>query len=321
MISVIIPCYNCEHSIRNCYNSILNQSYKNIEIIFVNDGSTDNTLSIIKEIEKENKKNHIKIQIINQDNKGVSNARNSGLEMVNGKYISFIDSDDYVDANFFSTLIEQFDYNEFVDMSVVGVLKSSEKLLKKDDKIIILNKEEFLENVFFNKQVKGYTWNKLFKNSLIKENNIKFKEDITIMEDLEFCINYLQFCNLFSISNKQLYHYIIEESSAMNSTWNKNKMTVIKTFDYIKNINGINKHQRNLILLDEVRSFLWLLGQLYRTGSKEDLKKNEKIIWEKLKENKINFILKGYKCGFKYYIPYLLFLIHPKLLEVSIKLK
>ena len=104
-ISIIVPIYNSETYLRRCLISLINQKYNNLEIILVNDGSTDNSLSICKEYEKKDSR----IKLINQLNKGVAHTRNIGLDVATGDYITFVDSDDFIDKNMYSELIENID--------------------------------------------------------------------------------------------------------------------------------------------------------------------------------------------------------------------
>ena len=107
-VSIIVPIYNREKDLMKCYKSLINQTYKNLEIILINDGSTDNSLEICQSFEDE------RIKIIDEENKGVSFARNQGIEAATGKYIIFIDADDYVALNMFEVLCWLPDYLFFV---------------------------------------------------------------------------------------------------------------------------------------------------------------------------------------------------------------
>ena len=107
-VSIIIPVYNSERTLERCLDSVINQTYKNIEILIVNDGSKDKSLEIMKEYQKKDNR----IMVINQENKGLSGARNAGLDKATGEYVTFIDSDDYIKANLIKDTIEIFNrYN------------------------------------------------------------------------------------------------------------------------------------------------------------------------------------------------------------------
>lgn len=210
-ISVIVPIYNCANYLDNCLKSIVNQTYKNLEIILVNDGSTDESLKICYDFQSKDER----IKIVNQPNKGTSAAKNKGIDIASGKYISFIDADDWLaDTTALQTLFNMLkDTNS--DVSVANFAKFDEntqsfKIHIFTDKhpVKILSPHDWFKNEYANKDDIGqcfYTpWGKLFKLSLFR--NIRFPKSMVNEDDLTLWKLYL-LANQISYSNNPLYVY------------------------------------------------------------------------------------------------------------------
>ena len=168
-VSVIIPIYNQEKYLRECLETVLLQNLQEIEVICVNDGSTDESLSILKEYAKRDDR----IVVVSQENKGVSAARNVGIEIAKGEYISFIDSDDWVAPNFIEKLYETAVKNN-ADISACGIIRC-----RKHYKIPLLVYDKSVVTANYNKKLEladiptyCYVWNKLFLMDIIRKNNI-----------------------------------------------------------------------------------------------------------------------------------------------------
>lgn len=224
LISIIIPVYNVENEIEKCIRSIQNQTYHNIEIIIINDGSTDNSLTKCHELSE----NDERIRVFSKINGGLSSARNFGLEKVNGKFVSFIDGDDYVEEDFLYQLIKSLKYTNS-DVAMSGFYKVYDNRRKEKIKIPFLNKQinvicgrELLKRVF---EKNGYVyvvvWNKLYKKELFETH--KFKEGL-LYED-EF-MSFELFWNVKKVCliNNYLYNYIQRSNSIMGSSISKEKV-------------------------------------------------------------------------------------------------
>lgn len=212
LFSVIIPVYNSENTIKKCIDSILIQNKKNIEIILINDGSTDNSLGICKELEK----NFPVVRVINQKNQGVSVARNIGISESSGKYILFIDSDDVIAETYFEEIEKNIEENDFI---IFGYTKES--CLKK--KVNIVNDEVIgIKNVeklmIEDERIGGYIWNKVFLSKIIKDNNILFEEDIGFGEDLLFVYRYIKYAKKIYYIPKSLYTYIYNSTNTTSNS-------------------------------------------------------------------------------------------------------
>lgn len=200
-ISVIVPVYNGEKYIRECLDSIFSQTFTDFEIIIVDDGSTDNTFDILTELSV--KCNNL--SIIRQENKGVSCARNIGIKHAKGKYLCFIDSDDYIKNNFLEKLTEVV-REENVDWVLSGNIEFDDKKVSK--KLILPEKEYVLSKEidclqFFNLSLLTAPFAKLYRRDIIINNNLLFNEKISYAEDREFNIYYAQ-----NIQNVKSISYI-----------------------------------------------------------------------------------------------------------------
>ena len=218
LISIIIPIYNVEKYLEKCLNSVISQTYNNIEIILVNDGSKDKS----KEICNNYAKRDNRIRVIHNENKGVSNARNTGIDIAKGKYITFIDADDYVDKNYVDVLYALCIKNN-ADIAVCGVKDedyAGNVINETNEMEIKLHKKEFLKELLNEKYFFSVCWAKLYKNNVI--DNIRFNEDMKIGEDFEFLYKLLQNVNIAYINTtKKTYHFLMREGSATKSGFNE----------------------------------------------------------------------------------------------------
>lgn len=210
-LSIIVPVYNVEKYLPKCLESLTNQTLKDIEIICVNDGSMDNSLAILKEFASKDSR----IKIIDNQHQGVAKTRNTGIEQATGEYIGFVDSDDFIDIDFFEKLYTSATENNS-DIAIASILKHKKffniynaKYTKEETAITIQDKIKLCgdkKHFFF------YAWNKIYKSSLIKNNNIEFSEG-QIYEDVMFAIRALYYSNKIISVSKTKYHYVEHENS------------------------------------------------------------------------------------------------------------
>lgn len=230
LVSIIIPAYNSERYIVKCLKSLQAQSYKNIEIIIINDGSTDQTQNIIDDFIKTDRR----FLLINQGNTGVSGARNVGMKLSKGKYLVFVDSDDYVAPDYVETLLKLMKHgnNELAcaDYYKVenGVAYSQSTNTQKTD---VLSRTDAM-NLLHNEQYfQGYLWNKIFLKEIIIQNCISFDPEIKIWEDMLFCLKYLINVEKIVHINKSVYFYVNHDESTMNNRGVWNEYTQLKALD------------------------------------------------------------------------------------------
>lgn len=210
-LSIIVPVYNVEKYLPKCLESLIKQTLNDIEIICVNDGSMDNSLAILKEFASKDSR----IRIIDNQHQGVAKTRNTGIEQSTGEYIGFVDSDDYIDIDFFEKLYNSATKSNS-DIAIASILKHKNffniynaKYTKEETAITIQDKIKLCED---KKHFFFYAWNKIYHSGFIKENNIKFSEG-QIYEDVMFAIKALYYSNKIISVYGTKYHYIEHENS------------------------------------------------------------------------------------------------------------
>ena len=225
-ISIIIPVYNTEAYIGECLNSVINQTYKNLEIIIINDGSTDKSEMIINDYKsKDNRISYYKLT-----NHGVSYARNYGIKNATGDYIMFVDSDDIVDIRMCEVLINNIlNYN--ADLSICGYQKIKTQKIFHDEisNAELINEEKYIK--LFN-DYKGFLCNKLYKKDIILRNNIYLNEEISMCEDLLFNFHYLEYTNRICYTKSKLYGYLMygnNSSKKINQKW----FSILYVYNYL----------------------------------------------------------------------------------------
>lgn len=222
-VSIIIPVYNKEEYLDRCLNSILNQTLSDIEIILINDGSVDNSLKICNKYALH----EARIKVINQKNAGVSAARNSGLLIATGEYITFVDPDDWVEQNMYLSMYES-NIKASSDVCMCNYIKeigSQEIKVELVSNNKILYKEEITNEIILNligpatidsnnSFIMGNVWRLLIKKDLIDRYHIRFPHEISLMEDLIFCLIVFSNTNKVCIDQKFHYHYCTQQDSA-----------------------------------------------------------------------------------------------------------
>lgn len=207
LVSIIIPAYNAEASIQRCLDSIVNQTYKALEIIVVNDGSTDHTLDILNQYVQLDARMIIK----DIPNGGVSHARNVGLDTATGQYVQFVDSDDWLSLDATEQLVQAISYNCQQAISDYTRVLEKRELVRGDIKTQgMMSRANFaLEmmrapaNFYY-----GVLWNKMYSMQRIKENHLQFDEDINWCEDFLFNLEYLQYVKQVYVLHRPLYFYV-----------------------------------------------------------------------------------------------------------------
>lgn len=209
-ISVIIPVYNCEKYLQDCLDSVINQSYKDLEIIIIDDGSTDNSGNICNQYAELDSRIHV----IHQENKGVSASRNKGISQMSGELVSFIDADDTLDPDMYEFLASLMDeYN--ADITHCGyrhIVGEEIRLVHDSRKVVIQNSTEALECLIGAKLFVGSLWNKLYKVELLKD--LTFDEDIKINEDILFNFQVFSRADKIVFADYTKYNYIAHRDSS-----------------------------------------------------------------------------------------------------------
>lgn len=288
LVSIIIPAYNVEKYIEESINSVIQQSYSNIEIIIINDGSIDRTIEICEKIGRIDNR----IKIINKKNEGVAKARNDGIKNCNGKYIAFVDSDDIISRDYIKSLMYYMKkYNaDIVSCNFKKFYKKiKKKKIKKQPQITQFNNVEALELLLYKKTLDSSLWNKIIKKDLF--NNIAFDNNLKMFEDLDIMYRLFDLSNKIIYVDEKLYYYRVRPNSLINKEFGKENYSVIDVVNSMKQ-NIINTHP-DLEKACNSR-LLSMYFYLYRNIDKENqfyLKcvENIKTLREKVeKDNKIS---------------------------------
>lgn len=266
LVSVIIPLYNCEDRIIRCVNSVLNQTYKNIEVIVIDDGSTDNSLEVIR-----NGISDPRLKIYTQENHGVSYTRNRGIDIALSNdtegWIAFVDSDDYIEPNaFYYSLISGVESYDLIHYSFRRLDNGGGYDYSDNSEKTIDSKEAFylfmsglisMKTVSCNWLVLVHCG--LYRKGLIAENNIRFNREISNGEDALFNIQYLTVCSKILMINKPFYNYCERECSLSNLS-KKTTYTYIEGIQFvwpamIKQVKKLNNFTVNQIFASWVISY------------------------------------------------------------------
>lgn len=274
LISIIIPCFNAEKTLEKCLKSVVQQFYANLEIIIIDDGSTDETSLIYNKFQS----NDERILVLKQQNSGVSKARNTGVKAATGDYICFVDSDDWAELNYCSELYSLL-VGENADISIVEASYEDENgnvLCSKpisDEKIFDGNRALVL--LLEDREIQSHPWGKLFKAELLK--NVHFPENLKCFEDYSTLFKIFNKAVKVIKSNEKLYHYIQREDSLSHNlspaTAYQFFLAIMEVFEFWRNSAKVG--DRNKIIKNIVRKLLMVLKRITR-NTKEDEMKSEK---------------------------------------------
>lgn len=268
-ISIIVPIYNASSFLEKCVRSIMNQNFQDIEIICINDGSVDNSLEILKKLQKEDNR----IIIVDKENEGVSKARNIAIEKAKGKYCLNIDSDDWIEQGYLKSMYERAEKDN-LDITISNVRfdyldKPQKNYILNDlniSDVEIITGERYI-NIFIKENFHGYTCNKLIKTELYKKNNLKYREKITILEDTEVILQLAYYSLKIGKINKAFYHYIQHSSNTKINFNSKKILDMNSVFNYL--INFYEKKNINLVGLKLLKSKKMILGCKYLSDNSD----------------------------------------------------
>ncbi len=293
MVSIVVPIYNVDKYLTKCLDSLVNQTLKDIEIILVNDGSTDNSGKIAKEYSEKYKN----VYYFEKNNGGLSDARNYGMKHAKGDYIAFIDSDDYAELDTYELMYKKA-LNENLDYVECNFVWEYPNDLSKNRIDIIKpysNKKEMLKNV------RVVAWNKLIRKEIIDKNKLEFPFGLHY-EDIEFTYKLIPHLNSYSFINETCIHYMQRNNSIAN-VQNKRTEEIFEIFDHIFSYykeNDIYQEYLDELEYDYVR--LLLCSSLKRMCKIQDKKVRKELLtktWYNINKNfpewKKNPIIKAKK--------------------------
>lgn len=300
-ISIVIPVYNSEKYLERCINSALNQTYKNLEIILVNDGSKDKSLNICKGFQNTDNR----VVIIDKLNAGVWNARYDGIKESHGSYIAFMDSDDYIEEDYIEKLYNKAKNNDY-DIVVCGFKRidnNTNKIYSNEMNTfgdLVIQKDKNFEEVI---SVNTALWNKLYKKDLF--NNLPNVKTVPkILEDMMFLILIYQNTNKIAFINDLLYNYMVREDSVISSIRQEDVETTKNSMLEIKNIYMNNEPSIEIINVFSSMVFLHFgISLIFRLSYDNNINIKKELIhikeylnlnfkeWKKCKYLKLTYII------------------------------
>lgn len=291
-ISIIVPVYNTDDYLDRCIQSILNQTYTNLEIICINDGSTDNSGDILEKYAEQDRR----IKVIHKQNEGVAAARNDGLQIATGEWIGFVDSDDYISENMYDVMLNA-NISQEADIVSCGYFFVEEENCYPaiNQKVVpeeCVGTRSFLRYIYERdvyKGVGGYLWSRLFKRDLIIDNDnnlrIEFEKQFDIGEDIIFLARVLLNSEKSLYVNDLLYHYVKRTNSLVNDEYKQlERLSWVKAYVEVLNLYKeakIDVEVYNVI----VRMFVYRCGKLMEVA----LRFGEKEKYYVLKEMTLQF--------------------------------
>lgn len=295
-VSVIVPVYNVKEVLKKCVDSILNQTYKNIEIILINDGSSDNSGKICDEYEIKYKG----IKVFHQKNSGVSAARNVGIEAATGDYIQFVDSDDYIEPNMIEKLVQAM--NDNVHLVICGyrcicINGTNKEIIASIKGTFNKDQFTFFFGKLFSEGLINSPCNKLYRKRMLKIYNIIFDDNLNMGEDLLFNIKYFKICNGITIIDDSLYNYFNSDNSLtrkfIKDFYNNQQMLYSKVREYLIDISQYNENNIKHVETCYINSIFYCLEHLFHKDSNLSLKDQKtqvsEIVFNNVVQNNLQY--------------------------------
>lgn len=292
LVSVIVPVYNTENKLKKCINSVTNSSYTNLEIIIVDDGSEEKTALLCYQLKQQDKR----IKVIHQKNKGVSCARNKGIDIAKGEYITFVDADDYIDEKMIKVLLTNLrKYDADISMCKYNEIYRDKKIcINKVSEIIKIQEVPNVLIDFFEKNEIGWNvWGKMYKREIV--GTTRFLEGKRTAEDMYFLYQVLKKTKRLVIKENALYNYVKWDTSTMNS---KNIDKFFDTFSLIQKVyedSEVSEVYNESKLKFYLCKSLWFFKLIVAKGTKnntEEIEMRRKKFLNNLQRKKI-------KCSFR----------------------
>lgn len=234
MVSIIVPVYNAEKTISRCIESILQQEYTDFELLLIDDGSKDNSATICDNYAK----NDARIRVVHKENSGVSTSRNLALDMAQGKYLQFLDADDWITPNATRTFVEAAEGSN-ADLVISDFYRVVEKRVSQKGSIDeegLLSREEYASQMMENPAdfYYGVLWNKFYRRDIISSHNLRMNENISWCEDFMFNLEYIRHAQNFYIVRLPLYYYVKTKGSLVSQGMSISKTVKMKlmVFEY-----------------------------------------------------------------------------------------
>lgn len=215
LVTILSPCYNVERYLPQCIDSIVGQTYANLQIVMIDDGSTDGTWNVLQQYAARDSR----IEVYHQDNQGVATTRNNLLDKASGQYTLFVDSDDWIEPTMVQFLVDKAQATN-ADIVICAMVKNDTPCSPQYTEET-MGQASTVKKFLFHKELSGSLWNKLVKTSLL--HGVRFDPRISYGEDALFCWNILQRAHTIIQTSKQLYHYRMNSASISHQTWTPQK--------------------------------------------------------------------------------------------------
>lgn len=266
LVSILSPCYNVEAYLPQCLESIINQTYRNLQIVLIDDGSKDNTWNIMQEYAAKDNR----IEIYRQENQGVASTRNNLLDKVKGDYVLFVDADDWIEPDMVEFSVRKAAEHD-ADVAMCGMVVNDTPV-RLEYTESDLTQEECIKSFLFHKELRGSLWNKLVKTSLL--HNVRFHCEISYGEDALFCWHFFQKAVKIVMTDRQLYHYRMNETSISHQTFGEKKLTGHLTWSIITD--ETSKWWPQYLYIAQAR---WGMEDMYllRQAGQSNYKKNDAV--------------------------------------------
>ena len=302
LVSVIVPVYQVESYLERCVESIRNQTYARLEILLVDDGSTDGSGIRCDELAALDSR----IRVIHQKNAGVSAARNAGLDAARGELIAFCDADDYVEPDMYEHLAELLHQNGDADMAVCSGWyeygEHTRKTFEEPESEVCLFSREAIRELHRRYYLRAYVWNKLFRRGVLSD--IRFSEELSFGEDYDMICRTMENCRQVVCSPQRKYHYIQRKSGTCNHGYDENYRRADRMFAaykdrYVLEDPEYRKRYENYYIFD----MMGMIAAMSRSGEyvNPDCKRFQseirKHIWTYVSDASVPFYLKGSACA------------------------
>lgn len=231
MVSIIIPVYNVQDYLKRCMESILSQTYRDIEIILIDDGSTDNSGSICDYYMNLDSR----VKSIHKDNGGVSSARNAGIEVANGEYVMFVDPDDYISNEMINNMVDKMNQEsvDLVECSYSKFHENNQHLVIKKERTGLIDTITALRYFLnWNGSVSAFCWGKLYRGHILKK--MCFNQQLVVGEDALFVFDYIKRCNTVYLMNDPFYKYYLRANSAIGNKYTSRRIDAINSAALIR---------------------------------------------------------------------------------------
>ena len=283
LVTIIIPVFNGETHLNQCLKTVCEQTYTNLEILIVDDGSTDTSFRIGKKFADGD----ARVQVIHQDNRGVSAARNHALERATGTYVTFVDGDDWLETNHIETLVSTILETQ-ADCSICGywLEYSNHREERNFPHLNVLSATEALEALLSPVLFQGFLCNKLFRIDIVRDNHLRLDETIFYYEDFLFCAQYFSNVRRSNCSPLATYHYrqhVLGETNdaASFSKWMIRRMTAVEALEKAKILLEKTPRLEKLLIARKRMECASLLRYAVVDGSDADLMKQLKRLTRK----------------------------------------